>query len=284
MSVKRIIKNYMNSIDTELGDINADLKRSVMQEIEEHLNDKIEDARKSVSGAELTEAQVKKLLEEFGEPVEIAREYKKQMRDDMDDTFSGRPRGMKRIIVPVLALIIAAALIWVAVSFFIDSGDDNPGPEDNTIIEGKGLEAIQIGDRLDKITKLYGEPDYRNDDEDLIWLDYRDSNGIDFLVLNQTQKIIEIRFNPGYDGATSSGISIGSPLDDALNASGGALNTYQANQTETHSVSLGSDRVLYEQYIEGNLTVYKFIDSKRGILYWASVDREITQIVVFRPN
>jgi hypothetical protein len=275
----------MNSIDSELGDINSDLKMSMMQEIEEHLNEKIEEARKSVGGAELTGGQVKKLLEEFGEPVEIAREYKKQMRDDMEDTFSGRPRGMKRIIIPLLALIIAAALIWVALSFFIDSEDDDePEPEDNTIIEGQGLEAIKIGDRLDKITKLYGEPDYRNDDEDLIWLDYRDSDGIDFLVLNQTQKIIEMRFNPGYDGSTTSGIAIGSSLDDALNASGGALNTYQANQTETHSVSLGSDRVLYEQYIDGNLTSYKFIDSKKGILYWANEDKEITQIVVFRSH
>jgi hypothetical protein len=47
-------------------------------------------------------------------------------------------------------------------------------------------------------------------------------------------------------------------------------------------VTLGTDRVLYEQVIDGNITAYKYIDAERGILYWFNLNKELTQIVVFK--
>ena len=59
---------------------------------------------------------------------------------------------------------------------------------------------------------------------------------------------------------------------------------YMLAVTGCHGVQLGSDRVLYKQIREGELSSYKFYDRKRGILYWFDRDKKATQIVVFRPH
>ena len=69
-----------------------------------------------------------------------------------------------------------------------------------------------------------------------------------------------------------------------MNLSGGENKTVQISANDTLNLSHGSYRVLYEIVDDGNNTVsYKFIDAKKGILYWFDLDGKSTQIVVFDP-
>jgi hypothetical protein len=275
-----LIKNYLKSIEKELIDIDEKTKKSIIQEISEHLDEKIEDVKKSRKVSELSPKRLRKILEEFGEPQEIAREYRRQLSEEQIPVSGTKKSNKKKVVASIIAVCVVLSLIF-AIFTVIDFNDEKK--DDKTIIPGKGLEVIQIGDDLDEVKDVFGEPEYIVDSNELIWVSYRYEKGIDFLISNYTDKIVEIRFNSGFNGALANEISIGSTLDDVLNESGDAKNTVQANLTETTNVLLGSDRVLYEQIYEGNLTAYKFVDAKKGILYWFDLDKTVTQIVVFRP-
>ena len=275
-----LIKNYLKSIEKELIDINEKIKKSIIQEISEHLDEKIEDVKKSKKVSELSPKRLRKILEEFGEPQEIAGEYRRQLSEELIAVRGTKKSSKKQVIASIIALCVVLTLILVIFTV-VDINDEKK--DDKTIIPGKGLEVIQVGDDLDEVKDVFGEPEYIVDSNELIWVSYRYEKGIDFLISNTTDKIVEIRFNSGFNGALANEISIGSILDDVLNESGGAKNTVQANLTETTNVLLGSDRVLYEQIYKGNLTAYKFVDAKKGILYWFDLDKTVTQIVVFRP-
>jgi len=275
-----LIKNYLKSIEKELIDINEKIKKSIIQEISEHLDEKIEDVKKSKKVSELSPKRLRKILEEFGEPQEIAGEYRRQLSEELIAVRGTKKSSKKQVIASIIALCVVLTLILVIFTV-VDINDEKK--DDKTIIPGKGLEVIQVGDDLDEVKDVFGEPEYIVDSNELIWVSYRYEKGIDFLISNTTDKIVEIRFNSGFNGALANEISIGSILDDLLNESGGAKNTVQANLTETTNVLLGSDRVLYEQIYKGNLTAYKFVDAKKGILYWFDLDKTVTQIVVFRP-
>jgi len=152
------------------------------------------------------------------------------------------------------------------------------------IKEGIGLDYVQIRDGLDKIIDLYGEPEIRMEENDTIWLAYREKANIDFLFEDANQTLIEIRFNEGFEGALTNGIRVGSSKEEVLNLSGGANKTVQISANDTLNLSHGSNKVLYEIVDGGNNTVaYKYIDAIRGILYWFDIDGISTQIVVFDP-
>ena len=136
---------------------------------------------------------------------------------------------------------------------------------------------------MDEITDILGDPEDEVETNTNLWVSYKKEHKLDFLLTKCSEKIVEIRFNVGYEGALENGIKIGSSLDEVLNKSGGANEIVESNLSETQSVQLGSDKVLYKQYYDGNLTSYKFIDSKKGILFWFSSDEELIQIVVFQP-
>ncbi len=270
------IKAYIKQIEKELGDIDHNLKKSITQEIEGHLTEKIEQSRK-ITNEKITKDEIKKILSDFGIPNEIALEYQRQLSEEIQPIQNNKTSAIKRIILSISVIAIVALLILIN---FMSPVENN---NDNIIFEGKGLNSIQIDDNLDKIIDQYGEPEYRSDSGDFIWVSYVGEYGIDFLLTKQTEEIIEIRFNPVFKGSLSNGISIGSILDDVLNKSGGAKITVQANYSEIHGVTFGTDRVLYEQIIDGNITTYKFIDAEKGILYWFYLDKKLTQIVVFKP-
>lgn len=271
------IKSYLKQIEKELGDIDQILKKSIIREIEEHLNDKI-DKTKSMNNGKVPEGEIKKILLEFGKPQEIAKEYQLQLSEEIQPSRNIDKSTMKRIVLPLIIFVIVALLILSYLRLPVED-------EDNDIIyEGKGLDSIQIGDDLDKIIDQFGEPEDRVDSDNSIWLSYRENEGIDFVLSNQTERIIEIRFNLGFSGSLSNGISIGSNLDDVLNNSGGANIRVQTNYSEAQDLTYGIDKVLYEQTIDGDITAYKFIDAKKGILYWFDSNQKITQIVVFNPS
>jgi hypothetical protein len=272
----------LKTIETELGDIDEDTKRSILQEIEGHLNEKIDEIKKAKKISKISPKKLKKVLEDFGEPKELADEYRRQISDAGGEVAAKKEAFRKKVILPVTVVTIVILLIIILIMFMITTHEPE-GLEDKTIIPGEGLDAISIGDDLDTITDILGKPDDEVEVDDLLWVDYKRDHGLDFLLTKDSKRIIEIRFNPGFDGALENGIKLGSSLGDVLNKSGEANKVVDANLSETQRVLLGSDKVLYNQYYDGELTAYKFIDSKNGILFWFSSNQELIQIVVFSP-
>lgn len=153
---------------------------------------------------------------------------------------------------------------------------------DKTIVPGRGLQALGIGDSKQDVLAALGAPEKGSTND---WLIYKDQYGLDFVLYKDGSELIgEMRFNPGFDGKTPGGAGFGDSLDLALQESGGALKHVKAAPEQTHGVTLGVDRVLYEQQHGEVTSAYKFIDANKGILYWADADKRITQIVVFRPK
>ena len=156
------------------------------------------------------------------------------------------------------------------------SGDVTMHPvSGETIVPGRGLETVGVGDTGEDILRVLHEPEEGSRGN---WLAYRAQHGLDFFL--KDGRVGEMRFNLGFMGKTTHGIGIGARLDDALEASGGARKTVSADSKTTQGVREGSDRVLYEQQ---EPKAYKFIDGGHGILYWADSHKRITQIVTFKP-
>ena len=181
-----------------------------------------------------------------------------------------------------LALIICLMLsLTILVGCIDEGGDDDDG--DDVIYFGKGLEAIEIGDTEYDVIERYGEPDEDVESGGTRWLSYREDHDIDFLTNRSSHRIIEIRFNVGYEGETENGIDFDTELDDVLEEHGGALLEVNATPGEVQSITHGANRVLYIQKEGGNITAYKFMDARKGVLYWFNEEGEINQIVVFDP-
>lgn len=157
-----------------------------------------------------------------------------------------------------------------------------------TIYEGKGLYLIQVNDTLQKVLDACGTPDSRVDLNNTIWLDYKIKYGIDFLLTSTFHPlyVVEIRFNNGFDGSLINGLKIGSALDEVLTLYKGPVNSVKANYDDASKCLYGSHKILYEVVNPKTpdiITSYKYIDAESGILFWFSVDKKITQIVVFQP-
>ncbi len=273
------IRRYLKDIEKKLSGYERSQKRSIVNEIEEHLKEKFQQLEEA-NGSEISSDDVKKILKQFGEPEEIASEYKRQLSDESESPYAKKKSPTKYIILPIVALAIVTSIILAGLLLIGEEEKEY----NNTIHEGVGLDSIKIGDDLDKITGLYGEPENRFDSDDTIWLGYREKEGVDFLLNKQTEEVIEIRFNPGFLGSLENGLSIGSMLDEVLNLSDGALTTVKINLSEAQNYSMGWDRVLYEVIDGTGETVsYKFIDAKKGILFWFDSNGISTQIVVFNP-
>lgn len=188
-------------------------------------------------------------------------------------------------------------LIWISLVIFIliassaalntylnrNYDKDNEMKAD-TIYVGKGVKEIQIGDPIENIIKEYGDPERRVDTENAIWLIYRNDRGVDILLSNVTKKVIEIRFNEGFQGEMEGGISIGDNLDEIYHSISNPKVIIDENLSDSQSYIAGSDRVLYRRIDEnGDIALYKYIDSERGVLFWADGNKVIIQIVVFNP-
>jgi hypothetical protein len=277
MSKHPEIKHYVKEIEKELSDIDSNLKKSIISEINEHLEDRFQVLRSSNPDSEISLEDIKKILDDFGEPKEIATEYKRQLLDEKEPSPS-KNRSLVKVIIIFSVILVFVVTVIIAGLLLMDE----KGKTDNTIYEGMGLSSIKIGDDLDKVLDLYGDPENRIDSEHTIWLSYREKEGIDFLLNNQSKEITEIRFNPGFSGRLENGISLDQSLNEVLDLSGGYLNSTKINVNEAHNYSHGWDKVLYEIVDDTNETFsYKFIDGKKGILFWFDSSGILTQIVVF---
>lgn len=104
------VKSYIKEIEKELGDIDHDLKKSIIQEIEAHLTEKIERVKNTKDGV-ISGGDIKRLLTEFGKPDEIALEYQRQLSEEQGISQDKKKSSLINIIIPVIVILIAVSLI-----------------------------------------------------------------------------------------------------------------------------------------------------------------------------
>ncbi len=271
------IRDYMKAVEVELDGIDKSQRKAILRDIGGHLDERIGEMVESSGSEALSPEAIRDVLDGFGAPAEIAEEYRHQMLD----SHRRRPSGGRRMI-PIIAVGVVVLMLAACIVFFLVDPGDKEG--DNTILEGVGTEGIQIGDNYDKIIDRYGKPESESETDTHIWVVYRVKKGMDFLLSKNTGGIVEMRFNPGYSGSLGSGVTLGSDLDSVLDSYEGALRIARTNQDGLNNFIYGSNRVLYEVVDDrGNVTAYKFVHAKSGILFWFDTDKLVTQIVIYKP-
>lgn len=148
-------------------------------------------------------------------------------------------------------------------------------PRPDTILPGRGVVGLHLGDRAEAIRAKLGDPDDQKEDR----VSYKKKYGMELTLENG--RIVEMRFNKGYTGKTPDGIEVGSSIEDAVNANGGVTRVVKTNAKESMEEKAGSIHVLYEI---GNGQKYQLTDGGRGVTYWADRHKRITQIVVYKPK
>ncbi|WP_455392557.1 HAAS signaling domain-containing protein [[Eubacterium] cellulosolvens] len=139
MSEQDIIQAYLKNIDAELVDVDSGLRNSILQEIEEHLTEKIEDVKISKKVTKLSSKKIKEILKEFGEPKEIAIEYRRQLDEAQEFGKRAKKSVTRSFILPFIGFIAIFILIVAVIYYsgYLDN-NDNSGSEP----EGPWLQAI----------------------------------------------------------------------------------------------------------------------------------------------
>ncbi|MCK5560138.1 MAG: hypothetical protein KAJ51_06075, partial [Thermoplasmata archaeon] len=197
-----------------------------------------------------------------------------------------RKKEKKKRAIPIIAVTIVAIIIIAGIFLFIPAEDseNNDIKIGGTIYEGKGLDSLQIGDSQQEVIDKLGQPNSRSDQSYTIWLNYRENYGIDLLINRNTDLVTEIRFNEGFDGGLSSGITIGTHITEVLNQYNGPTRTLRASSDDTHSCVYGSHKILYMVEDEdNNIVSFKYVDAGSGILFWFGADEMVIQVDVFSP-
>lgn len=271
-----VIKNYIKKVEKELGDMDKNTKNSILQELEVHLNEKFTERKGKL--------KLEKIKEEFGEPNQIAIDYKKEMLEEKSE--SSTKKDKKKRVIPIIAVTIVAIIIIASIFLFIPAEDseNNDIKIAGTIYEGKGLDSLQIGESRQEVIDKLGQPNSRSDQTYTIWLNYRDNYGIDLLINRNTDLVTEIRFNEGFDGGLSNGITIGTHINEVLNQYNGPTRTLRASSDDTHNCAYGSHKILYMVEDEdNNIISFKYVDASSGILFWFDADEKVIQVDVFSP-
>ncbi len=125
----------------------------------------------------------------------------------------------------------------------------------NAIVEGIGWKGIRVGATREELVKALGKAD---DDSTSDWLKWKNNRHIE-CTFHGGDKVAEVRFNPGFEGAVTNGLKLGSPGREVLRLYG-----------EPDHVIDGANGAKEYEY------------SHKGILFWTYQGR-ITQIVVFKP-
>jgi hypothetical protein len=122
----------------------------------------------------------------------------------------------------------------------------------NKIVEGEGWRGFRVGATRDELIKEFGKPDEGSDNR---WLQWKRKYSIHCLV-DDARGAFELRFDQGFKGETTAGITFGSALKKTLTAYGEPSSQEDRGQAK------------------------KLIWSSRGILIWFNEDK-VAQIVVF---
>jgi hypothetical protein len=274
------VKAYLKKVEDSLGDADKNKKKEIISDIEGQINERLEGFKEGMGeGYIIQKEDVQGIIEDFGPPDELALEYKMQI-------VGSDSKGKSSIrFIPVIAVgVIVILVLAIIASLFFISIPEKEEEEDDTIYMGEGLKKIKIGDEIEKVIDIYGTPEERADLEKTIWLSYRSSEGIDFLISNYTGTVAEIRFNSGYDGYLENNVKIGDTLDVLFIIDGDPMITLNGTKEVIDHNPEGGNRILYRIVDKDGVAVgYKFIDERKGVLYWTGSDRFIHQIVVFDP-
>ncbi len=139
--------------------------------------------------------------------------------------------------------------------------------------EGVGFGDIILGNR--RCTKEFIKSKLGPPDKEIKhWISYQSTTGLDFLMANRGDLLIEIRLNRGFRGKLSTNISLSSLMDDVFSVYGRPV----AEEFVDNIQPCFDNRKLYRQ---GNIG--KLFYNEYGLLFWFSGNR-ITQIVVFRTG
>ncbi len=121
------IQSYLKDISKELNGVDPKLKKSILQEIDGHLVEKIEDVKNKTKVTTVSSKKIKQILSEFGEPQEIALEYRRQLSEGSELTFKKKKLSKKEIILSIIAVGSLISLFTVLIMF----------PRGLFIVEGK---------------------------------------------------------------------------------------------------------------------------------------------------
>jgi beta-lactamase regulating signal transducer with metallopeptidase domain len=122
------------------------------------------------------------------------------------------------------------------------------------IAEGNGWNGFKLGATREELIQALGQPD---SDSDNRWMKWKQAHV--HCLVDDARGAFELRFDEGFQGPTTAGIRIGSPLNDALAAYG----------EPSSQKNVGSAR--------------KLLWDSKGILIWFHEDRA-AQIVVFQKT
>jgi beta-lactamase regulating signal transducer with metallopeptidase domain len=132
----------------------------------------------------------------------------------------------------------------------------NPQVEPNAIVENVGWGNVRVGMKREDLIKVLGSPD---DDSTSNWLRWRQAH-MDCLFREDSPGALEVRLNPGFEGALENGLMVGSPVEQIFECYG-AKPDFITNRDN------GAARYEY---------------STKGVLFW-TYQGKIAQIVFFNP-
>ena len=125
MSNQSEIRIYLEKIGEQLTDMDRDTKNSILEEIEEHLNEKLEHIERKEDVSEISAEDMKIIIEDFGEPDEIASEYRRQLSGDEIRRKPGRSSRSK-VVVTLLVLGVVVSLILAGFIYSVKDDEDKP--------------------------------------------------------------------------------------------------------------------------------------------------------------
>ena len=156
-----------------------------------------------------------------------------------------------------------------------DDDTDGDGMIDclsDAVVPGVGHDGVTLGKTPEQIIAILGEPDLEEDGENL-WLNWRESQGIDVLFTGTPRLAREIRYNEGTDLELNVGPGIGTPRNEVFAIFGDPIEVRPAESNER----LFDDRVLYELTNGASKIIY----SDQGVLFWFDDQDATSQFVVF---
>lgn len=141
MSWEHEMKSYLHEIDRYLGKIDKPVKKSILKEIEDHLLAKVEDTKSELQTKRLSPHQFRQLLIAFGDPKEIAREYRRTVSAKDNQKHPGSVKPWMPFIICLVVIVLLLAIIWSP-----DSGDDDQDEEiDLSMPEGPWFQSVEWG-------------------------------------------------------------------------------------------------------------------------------------------
>jgi hypothetical protein len=140
-----------------------------------------------------------------------------------------------------------------------------------SVQEGIGWRDATVGATREEVRRIFGQPE----NSDPNWLVYHKRFALDFLFPAQGEGATEVRFNPGFSEKLSSGIGIGSSLQQVTA-------TYGLPSRTLHVSNIGEVR--YASHVLYLLpTACEISYQDKGVTFWFDKNNAVSQFVVFRP-